>query len=72
MNKELSFLDLLSIASFVIALQNLELNITQDDFQKMMQDIDEKTTNLLTEIHAHLEMQDKRIDDILKKLEEDR
>lgn len=62
------FIDALSVASFLIGLQNLELNITQEDFQQMMSSIDKKTETLLTEIHGHLEQQDEKIDEILRRL----
>lgn len=68
MDEKLSFIDLLSIASFVIGLQNLELNVTQEDAQKLMSSLDEKTTLLLSEIHGHLEMQDKKLDALLKEV----
>lgn len=68
--KELDFLDLLAIASFVIGLQNLEENLTQGDKQDIQDDFDEKTNRVLIEIHEHLEMQDIKINAILKILEE--
>lgn len=60
-NKELSFLDLISIASFCIGLMNLDENITQGDLA-------DKTDRILTEIHDHLTDQDQKIDWIMEKL----
>lgn len=60
--EQLSFIDLLSIMSFCIGLMNLEINITQED-------VDNQTQTILNEVHAHLEMQDKRLDDIISRLE---
>ena len=68
-DKQLSFIDLLSIASFVIGLQNLDLNVTQEDAQNLMNSIDEKTNTILNEIHKHLEMQDKKLTEILEIIE---
>ena len=42
----------------------------QNDKQDLQRDLSESTERLLTEIHAHLEEQDAKIDSIVKKLEE--
>ena len=60
-NGELTFLDAVSIISFLIGLQNLDINLTQDDLSK-------EADRLLNEIHGHLEEQDRKIDLIMKKL----
>lgn len=60
-NGELTFLDAVSIISFIIGLQNLDINLTQDDLSK-------EADRLLNEIHKHLEDQDKKLDLILDKL----
>lgn len=67
-NGEWQFLDYVALISFFIGLQNLDLNITQEDFQNMMQNIDNDTKLLLAEIHGHLEKQDALLQDILKEL----
>ena len=67
---QLDFLDLISIASFVIALENLELNVTQEDAQNLQRELSEKTDLLLQEIHGHLEEQDNRLSVIEKLLKE--
>ena len=64
--KQLSYIDILSIASFVIGLMNLEENLTQSDKQELQKDLSAKTDLLLAEIHAHLKKQDKQIEEILK------
>lgn len=66
MNKELSFIDLLSIASFVIGLMNLEENLTQGDKQELQEDLSNKAEILLKEIHGHLKEQDNKLDMLLK------
>ena len=70
MNKQLTFLDILNIASFLIGIENLEMNLDQNDKQDLQQNLSEATDKLLAEVHAHLEAQDKKIDEILRRLEE--
>lgn len=65
---QLSFIDLLSIASFAISLENLEENMTQSDKQDLQKELSDKADLLLKEIHQHLEQQDKKIDEILRRL----
>ena len=67
-NGELTFLDLLNILSFMIGVQNLDLNATQNDIQAIMNALAEKADTLLKEIHAHLEEQDRKLADIFKEL----
>ncbi len=66
---QLSFLDLLTIASFAISLENLEENMTQSDKQDLQKELSDKADLLLKEIHQHLEQQDKKIDEILRRLD---
>ena len=61
-NEQLSFIDLLSIMGFCIGVMNLELNVTAED-------IDNQTQTLLNEVHAHLETQDNKLDNIIQRLE---
>lgn len=58
-NGEITFLDTIGIMSFLIGVQNLDLNITQDDMQYVLADI-----------HRHLQQQDEKLDRILKELED--
>ena len=62
------FIDLISIAGFVIGLQNLEENINQSDKQEMLDDLNQQIQKVLNEVHAHLEKQDKKLDEILRRL----
>lgn len=62
-NGEWTFLDIISLVSFFVGLQNLDMNITQEDVQAT-------ADKILKEIHSHLEMQDKKIDKILEVLHE--
>ena len=59
-NGEYTFLDMLSLINFMIGLQNLDMNIDQSDLESVVRDI-----------HTHLEMQDKKIDEILRRLDND-
>ena len=65
-----TFLDFLTLAGFVIGLQNLEMNIDQNDMQAQTQDInkaaDRLVSSALSDIHAHLQKQDKKLDDIME------
>ena len=69
-NGELTFLDAITIVSFLIGLENLEMNISQTDLQeetaRLDKRVDEKVQFALSEIHGHLEEQDR----ILRRLEE--
>lgn len=71
---EFTFLDIISLISFFIGLQNLDLNISQNDLQSQTNEIndiaDKRVNRLLSEIHSHLEMQDKKIDDIWRLMNE--
>ena len=73
-SKQWDFIDILSILSFVIGLQNLELNIDQNDMDRQTKDINEKADELvskaLSEIHDHLQTQDEKINQILELMKE--
>lgn len=65
-NGKQNFFDTLNVMSFVIGLMNLNENLTQGDKQDIMKNLSEKSDTILKEIHSHLEMQDEKIDEILK------
>ena len=67
-NRQLSFLDALNVASFLIGIQNLEMNLDQNDKADLQHDLTVTAEKLLTEIHAHLEAQDRKLDDIIARL----
>lgn len=69
-NNELTFLDIITLLSFVISLENLEENLSQNDKQDLQRDLSEKADRILTEIHTHLEKQDEKINAIWEKLNE--
>lgn len=65
-----SFLDILSIMSFVIALQNLDMNITQEDMQESENKINQTLQESVDDIHKHLAIQDEKLSIILKMIGE--
>ena len=67
-NDNLGFLDILTIMSFCISLQNLELNTSQEDIQRQTEDLDKVMRENVEEIHRHLQKQDEKIDMILKEI----
>lgn len=66
-------IDALSVLSFLIGLENLSLNVSQNDLQDQTQELDAKfstqTAAALAEIHAHLQEQDEKLNRIIKELE---
>lgn len=65
MNRQYDLLDVLNILSFVIGLLNYNENLTQNDKQELLEELNNQTTTLLEEIHAHLKEQDIKIEEIL-------
>lgn len=64
-NGEFTFLDILSIMSFSIAVQNNNLLNQQDK-----KELEDGLSSALNEIHEHLQSQDTKINRILQLLEE--
>ena len=64
------FLDALAIVSFLVGLQNLEMNITQEDMQNTESKLSNTLREQVKEIHEHLELQDAKINHILEILKE--
>ena len=69
-NNELSFIDLLSIISFLVGLQNLELNVSASDINEQTQDLNKSLKRVVDDIHNHLSVQDAKLNIILNKLED--
>lgn len=69
-NEQLSLLDILNILSFIIGILNYNENLTQGDKQELMQEIDNKISLVLDKVHKHLDIQDKQLNIIIKRLEE--
>ena len=72
-NGQLTFLDMVSIMSLMIALQNLDLNLSAEDIQKSAADLEKHVNGRLEEaldnIHGHLSVQDAKLNIIMEKLE---
>lgn len=68
-NGEWTFLDLINLVSFVIGLENLELNVSQDDLQKESERLDKSMRENVEEIHRHLEVQDRKLNQIMELLD---
>ena len=66
----LDFLDIITLLGFIISVENLNENMNQSDKQDLQNDLSEKAEKILTEIHTHLEAQDKKINEIWEKLNE--
>ena len=64
-NGEFTFLDIISLTSFLIGIMNLDENLTQGDLQ-------DKAQLILDEIHEHLQQQDDKIDEILRRLDHEK
>ena len=70
MNDGLDFLDIITLLSFILSVENLEQNLSQNDKQDLQNDLSEKAEKILKEVHTHLEKQDKLLNDIWSKLNE--
>lgn len=66
----LDLLDALNIASFILALMNLDANLTQSDKQELMDRVDTTTQESIAVLTKHLIDQDAKLDDIIQRLEE--
>ena len=70
-NGEFTFLDMLSILSFLLGIMNYGENLTQGDKQELQESLSQKAELLLNEIHGHLQEQDDKIDKILEVIKND-
>ena len=75
-NGEWTFLDSIAILSYFIGVKNLGLNVTQENLDKQTADFDAIVNNriekAISEIHSHLEEQDRKINRILEVINNDR
>ena len=67
---EWTFIDILSVMSFCIGLQNLDLNIEQSDLDAQTQELDRRLRTVVDDIHQHLKDQDQKIDEILRRMDD--
>ena len=68
-SNNLDFLDIINIVSFAIAIANYNENLNQSDKQELIHKLDKQTSELLSQLNAHLERQDENIDKLLTMLE---
>lgn len=71
-NGEITFLDAISIVSFCVGLQNLDLNLAQEDLDNQTQELDARLHAVVDDIHKHLQLQDEKIDMILEVINHDK
>jgi hypothetical protein len=69
-NGQLTFLDIVSLISFYIGVENLNENLSQSDKQDLLADLHNNSKLLLDKLQTHLENQDKKLDLILARLED--
>lgn len=70
-NGQLTLIDVLSIVSLLIGVENLDQNLDQNDKQDIQRELSERADGILAEIHRHLTAQDEKIDRILSILEKE-
>ena len=69
MNNNNDIMDLLNLISLIVGVLNLEENLTQGDKQDLLDTFNKKANSLLSEIHSHLQEQDKKIDYLIQQQE---
>lgn len=69
-NGQFDFLDIITMLGFVISVENLNENLSQNDKQDLQNDLSEKADRILKEIHTHLETQDEKLNIIMEILHE--
>lgn len=69
-NVQFTFLDIITLLGFVISLENLNQNLSQNDKQDLQNDLSEKAERILNEIHTHLQDQDEKLNRIMEILNE--
>ena len=67
-DNELTFIDLISIISFLVGLENLDLNISQDDMDAQTRELDKRLREQISDIHSHLSVQDTKLNIILERI----
>lgn len=69
MNRE-DFIDIINLASFILAVQNLDLNISTDDLTVKSNELSEDLHKSVKDIHEHLAVQDAKLNALMNRLEE--
>lgn len=68
-NGKFTFLDMIAIISFLVGLENLDMNITQEDMDEESKRLTANLNQAVSDIHDHLAIQDMKLNIILEKLE---
>lgn len=66
MNDEL--LDVITLLSFILQIQNYNENLSQNDKADLMHAIDTQTREILTRIENDIDAQNKKLDEIMERL----
>ena len=61
----LTYLDIIALLSFLVGLENLDLNIAQEDLDRQTKELDARLREQIKDIHNHLQKQDEKLDRIL-------
>lgn len=69
-SSQVDILDVLSVLSFLIGVENLEYNISQDDMQKATERLDTALREEVRQIHEHLNEQDLKLNYITSMIRE--
>lgn len=69
MQDEQSFLNAVTIADFLLGMLNYRENLTQNDKSEILQNSQNVSDTIIDKIDKHLQLQDKKIDYIIKILE---
>ena len=64
-NGELTFIDVISIIGLLVGFENLDINVTQENLDRQTAEVNDQINKALDDIHAHLSIQDSKIDQIL-------
>lgn len=65
---ELTFLDAISVLSFIVGIQNLDLNVTQQDLQEEGAYLDGMLRLSVKNLQDHLSIQDTKLNIIMETL----
>lgn len=67
-----NLLDWITVISFIIGLQNLDLNLAQEDLDNQTKELDKSLREVVDDIHKHLKEQDMKINEIMELLNYDK
>lgn len=71
LNQEITLSDLLGLYSIYLSFKNLELNLTQNDKEQILQEVDANSGKILDRIEQHLINQDKLLREIKEQIKDD-